>query len=266
MSGLPPGTGPERRRNRRVLRSQEAEAPSPDPLVPEPQTPDQAAAPHSESTEPAPRRVGRLRRLPWARMLLGLALAGALVASLVALPVRQVTVSGHSRLTEAQVRRLAGLGGAENSFGWLYYGAWRARGLLQNPWVQAAVVTRTFPDRVAIQVTERRPLALFTRLDGRTVMVAQDGTLLPRAGAPVNLPVIQGWGPERLSDALQVLRALGQYNVKSVLYSPSGLKVKLAAGSVWSGDVHALLKYAGSISMYPNKNINIYPWGVSVQE
>lgn len=179
------------------------------------------------------------------------------------LPVRQVTVRGNERLSAAQVR---GLAGAAPEFGWLYYGTWRARGLLASPWVQSAVVTRRFPDQVDIQVVERKPLAIWKRPDEKTVMVASDGTLLPQAGAPVNLPVIQGWGPARLPDALTVLRALGRYNVKSVMYSPSGVKVKFAAGSVWSGDVQALLKYAGSISMYPDKNINIYPWGVSVQE
>ncbi|MFC4425835.1 cell division protein FtsQ/DivIB [Deinococcus navajonensis] len=266
MSNRPPAPGPDpqRPRNRRVVRGQATGTGLPEP---ESTPPVDAAAPIPEPGAPEARRGARLRRLfhrvPWVQLLLGVALVGALVASWAALPVKQVAVSGTARLSPAQVRRLAGL---EGNFGWLYYGAWRARGLLRSPWVQSAVITRKFPDTVAIQLTERRPLALWTRLNGHTVMVAQDGTVLPRAGTLTGLPTIQGWGPERLGDALQVLHALGRYNVKSVLYSPSGLKVNLATGSVWSGDVRALLKYAGSISMYPNKNINIYPWGVSVQE
>ncbi|GGK15600.1 hypothetical protein GCM10008955_06280 [Deinococcus malanensis] len=203
------------------------------------------------------------RRPPWALFLGGLTLAAALVASWMLLPVRQITVRGNERLSAAQVRELAGIA---PEFGWLYYGSWRARGLLASPWVQSAVVTRRFPDQVEIQVTERKPVAIWKRPDAKTVMVATDGTALPQTGAPLSLPVIQGWGPARLTDALTVMRALGRYNVKSVMYSPSGLKVNFAAGSVWSGDVQALLKYAGSISMYPDKNLNIYPWGVSVQE
>ena len=56
------------------------------------------------------------------------------------------------------------------------------------------------------------------------------------------------------------------YTVQSVTYTPSGVSVKLKTGSVWSGDLRALVKYAGSISMYPDRDIFIYPWGVSVQE
>ncbi|ACO46410.1 putative Cell division protein FtsQ [Deinococcus deserti VCD115] len=253
----PPDRSSGRRGNRRKPSSSDpaAQAEGPSPT-------DQETGPAASPPDHAPSRTRR-RRLPWALILGGLTLAGALVASWVLLPIRQVTVGGNERLKAAQIRQLAG---ATPEFGWLYYGSWRARGLLNSPWIQSAVVTRRFPDQVTIQVTERQPVALWKRTDRETVMVAADGTVLPQAGAPATLPVIQGWGPTRLPDALTVLRALGQYNVKSVMYSPSGFKVKLAAGSVWSGDVQALLKYAGSISMYPDKNINIYPWGVSVQE
>ena len=194
-------------------------------------------------------------------------LAGALAASWFALPVRSVEVTGERHLSAAQVRELAGL---SPGFGWLYYGAWRARGLLDNPWVRSAVVTRRFPDTVSVEVREREPVARWRKSSGTVVGLASDGTVLAvspgRSADFQGLPFIDGWGPSRLPDALKVLDALGGYNVESVAYTPTGLRAKLPSGTVWSGDLKSLLKYAGSIGMYPKQTINIYPWGVSVQE
>ena len=194
-------------------------------------------------------------------------LAGVLAASWFALPIRTTEVIGARHLSAGQVRGLAGL---TPSFGWLYYGAWRARGLLDDPWVRSAVVTRRFPDAVTVEVREREPVARWRRATGTVVGLAADGTVLPlspgRNADFQGLPFIQGWGPSRLPDALRVLTALDSYNVESVVYTPTGLRAKLPAGSVWSGDLKSLLKYAGSIGMYPKQNLNIYPWGVSVQE
>ncbi|MBB5361690.1 FtsQ-type POTRA domain-containing protein [Deinococcus humi] len=197
----------------------------------------------------------------------GILLAGALIASWFALPIRSVEVTGQQHLSAQRVRDLAGL---TPQFGWLYYGTWRARGLLNDPWVRSALVTRRFPDTVTVQISERLPVARWQTADGTVVALAADGTVLPRTSQQnselTRLPMIQGWGPSRLTEALKVLTVLGGYNVESVAYTPTGLRAKMPAGSVWSGDLKSLLKYAGSIGMYPKQNINIYPWGVSVQE
>ncbi|CAM4413628.1 FtsQ-type POTRA domain-containing protein [Deinococcus marmoris] len=223
----------------------------------------------SELSAPVP-SVSTLRppsRRRWWWIGGGAVLSGALAASWFALPIRTVEVMGEQHLNDGQVRELAGL---TPDFGWLYYGAWRARGLLDDPWVLSASVTRRFPDAVTVQVNERSPVARWQKEDGTVVWVAADSTILPmtpeKSAELTALPLIQGWGPSRLEDALKVLTALGGYNVESVAYTPTGLRAKMPTGSVWSGDLKFLLKYAGSIGMYPKQNINIYPWGVSVQE
>ncbi|MFC3835482.1 MULTISPECIES: cell division protein FtsQ/DivIB [Deinococcus] len=210
-------------------------------------------------TAPGPAAPPR-PRWPW---IAGAVVAGAaLAASWFALPVRQIGVSGNVQVPAAQIKQLAG---AHAGFGWLYYGSWRARGLLDSPWIESAVVTRRFPDRVSITVTERRPVARWNA--GSAVQaVAADGTVMPGGRGLERLPLIEGWGPDRHRDALRVLSALSAYNVRSVTYTPAGLRVKLPTGSIWSGDLDSLLKYAGSITMYPNTDLAIYPWGVSVQE
>ena len=235
----------------------------PAPLTVQPPTA-VGADPGGEVTPEGPARRGRLRAWRGWRPLLAAALvAGAGVGAWFALPVRTVQVGGHARLSEARVQELAGL---REGFGWLYYGAWRARGLLDSPWVASARVVRVFPDTVRVEVTERVPRVRLARPDGSVVVAAADGTVLPGAALSGSLPLVSGWGPDRLPDVLRVLGALSGYNVQSVVFTPTGLSVKLPSGSVWSGDLQALLKYAGSISMYPNSDISIYPWGVSVQE
>ncbi|MBX8464570.1 FtsQ-type POTRA domain-containing protein [Deinococcus sp. RIT780] len=220
--------------------------------------------PGGEVTPEGPARRGRLRAWwGWRPLLAAALVAGAGVGAWFALPVRTVQVGGNARLSEARVQELAGL---REGFGWLYYGAWRARGLLDSPWVASARVVRVFPDTVRVEVTERVPRVRLARPDGSVVVAAADGTVLPGAALSGSLPLVSGWGPDRLPDVLRVLGALSGYNVQSVVFTPTGLSVKLPSGSVWSGDLQALLKYAGSISMYPNSDISIYPWGVSVQE
>ena len=251
-----------------------------------PETVPEAAAPPAppeveEVTEPPPpprrrrrertgptlgQRLRRVRPWVWWTSGIGVLLLAAFAASWLLLPVRTVTVSGNSHLTETEVRRLAGLGPVlGRDFGWLYYGRWRARGLLGSPWVASARVTRSFPDRVSVELTERRPFARWQPPHGEAVTLAENGEVLPN-GPATGLPLLSGWGPDRLNTILTAARALSRYTVQSVVYTPSGVTVKTASGSVWSGDLHSLLKYAGSISMYPNQHINIYPWGVSVQE
>ncbi|WP_343216512.1 cell division protein FtsQ/DivIB [Deinococcus aestuarii] len=234
--------------------------------VPQDPPPEPASPPPAGEVAPVSafgaRERARRQRLLWVSLALVL-VVGALVGLWFALPIRTVTVGGNARLSEARVRDLAGL---TPGFSWAYYGAWRARALGENPWVQSAQVTRRFPDTVAISVTERVPFARWRRPDGEVVAVAEDGTVLPGAGDVSRLPLLGGWGPDRLGDALFVARSLGRYNVQSVAYTPSGVTAKTARGTVWSGDLKTLLNYAGALTQFPGKQIHIYPWGVSVQK
>lgn len=189
-----------------------------------------------------------------------LLLAGLLLAVWFGLPIRSVRVEGNRALSSARVAELAGV---RKGFGWVYYGAWRASALEQHPWVRGATLTRVFPDTVVVRVEEREPAARVVR-DGREVVIAWDGVELP--GAKPLGPLLSGWGPDRTDEAIAAARLLARYNVNSVDYTPSGLTVKTAAGTVWSGSLASLQKYAAGVTMNPGKRVNIYPWGVSVQE
>lgn len=201
----------------------------------------------------------------WVWLVLGATLLGVitLLTAWYMWPVRKVYVMGNTHLTNSEVRKLAGLGG---KFGWWYYGAWRAEGLSKSPWVAAAHVTRKYPDKVIVQITERQPFLRWKKSNGEVVLVSKDGQILPNSTGYDELPLLTGWGPERLNEAMLVTLALARYTVQSVEYTPTGITVQTTAGTVWGGDLKSLLKYAGSVSMYPKKQMNIYPWGVSVRQ
>ena len=190
-------------------------------------------------------------------------LAGAAFALWRYLPIRAVQVSGNRHLSQIEVKRLSGLS-SERPFGWAFYGAWRAGALRDNAWVASAQLTRVFPDRVEIRITERTPAAQVRARSGALSVIAADGTTLP--GAPLRGPMISGWGPDRTADALFAARALARYNVESVTYTPTGITVQTSKGTIWSGDTALLLKYGQAIeTQAPVGRINLYPWGVSVQ-
>ncbi|WP_237724916.1 cell division protein FtsQ/DivIB [Deinococcus alpinitundrae] len=196
-------------------------------------------------------------------ILSALILAGGGFALWRYLPIRTVQISGNRHLSSLEVKRLAGLSG-ERPFGWAYYGAWRAGALRDNAWVASAQLTRVFPDRVEVHLSERVPVAQVRARSGALSVIAADGTVLP--GAAPTGPIISGWGPDRTADALFAARALARYNVESVTYTPTGITVQTNQGTIWSGDRALLLKYGQAIeTQAQGGRINLYPWGVSVQ-
>ena len=226
-------------------------------------------SPEPGGQEGGARRLrGRGRSWGWLWRMLGVvALLGAGLGLWYAFPLRSVTVSGNHVLSAGQVKVLAGLTPPFGPRGgWLYYGAWRAAGLKGSPWVRGARILRRAGGRVQIAVSERSPALLVRQPDGRVVVTDWDGTVLPDARLTPGLPLLSGWGPPRLAEARAAARLFAGYTVESVQYSPSGLTIRAAAGTVWSGDMVSLRKYSGSVRLFAGKRISIYPWGVSVQQ
>ncbi|WP_420595809.1 cell division protein FtsQ/DivIB [Deinococcus sp.] len=220
---------------------------------------------------PSRRTFWQRARVPLFSVLALAVIVGVAAGLWYGLPIREVQIQGQSHLTSAEVKRLAGLSHSQinvfggRSFGWVYYGAWRAHGLTENPWIASASLTRVFPDRVEIAITERVAVAQVRDRDGKLSIIAADGTRLPDA-APIG-PIISGWGPDRIKEALRAAEAFSRYNVDSVTYTPTGMTVKTAIGTIWSGDPALLTKYGSAIeTQAQGGRINLYPWGVSVQK
>lgn len=218
-----------------------------------------APAPPNPALRPLWRRPLRALLM----LLLPLALAAAALASHFALPVRAVQVRGHEQLSSAQVLALAGLNVTERPRpGWLYL-----RGdlpaLRAHPYVRSVTLEKPAPGQVLLHITERRPAARHRTPRGE-VVVAADGTVLP--GARPAGPLIVGYGPSRLAEALAAARLLARYDVQSVAYSPWGLTVRTARGTVWGGSLSTMRLYADGVAMIELQRMNIYPWGVSSQQ
>jgi cell division protein FtsQ len=66
-------------------------------------------------------------------------------------------------------------------------------------WIRDATVTRIWPNRLIVQVSERKPVAFITLATGRPGLIDGDGVILPQAQDRFMLPVVTG---VRASDPL----------------------------------------------------------------
>ena len=123
-----------------------------------------------------------------------------------AFAIREVLIEGNHRLAEIDVRRAAGLQIGSNAFEVSMEEA-RDR-LLQHPWVRDATVVRRLPNRVRIQLVERKPVALVA-LD-QLYLVSGEGAVFKRIGVddPADLPVITGIASERFYDDFDYRKAV----------------------------------------------------------
>lgn len=170
-------------------------------------------------TDPVPGTAGR-RWWPWMAIVVILAGTGLLAHS-PWLSVSEIEVVGSVR-SDAE-GRIAHSGVGEGALLlWVDTGAVE-RAVLADPWVRDVRVVKVWPDRLVVEVAERRPVVWIEGVLG-WMLVASDGTVVdrsaePRAGllrASVALPDVQpgtrpldpGWH-EIVEMALVVEDALG---------------------------------------------------------
>lgn len=114
-----------------------------------------------------------------------------------AFAVREIALEGNVRLTREELLAAAGLGLEQNVFDVAPEEAERRLG--EHPWVSEAQVRRRLPGSYALEVRERRAVALLVL--GDVFLVAEDGAVFKVAedGDPVDLPVITGVERERFT-------------------------------------------------------------------
>ncbi len=68
---------------------------------------------------------------------------------------------------------------------------------MNNPWISDATVLKLYPDRLRIEIKERKPFALWQK-DGRIALIADEGTVLETTAPPrfASLPMVVGKGAE----------------------------------------------------------------------
>jgi cell division protein FtsQ len=93
--------------------------------------------------------------------------------------------------------------------------------LLGKPWIKDAAVARLWPNRVTVQITERKPVAFVKRSGGaETTLIDNEGFLMEAPpSATFSLPVVAGVGPEvdeqarrqRMRRAERLIKDLGDH-------------------------------------------------------
>lgn len=140
--------------------------------------------------------------------LVGLIVAGGLVAGSPLFHLRRTQVTGTGRLSERQILRAAGLNSGTNV---LFLSTTEVRDrLLADPWVADASVEKTLPSSIVVRIRERAPVAAIREVGG-FALVASDGTTLAETGKEPSLPQIVGFTPAepgRRSDVVAPLAAV----------------------------------------------------------
>jgi cell division protein FtsQ len=110
--------------------------------------------------------------------------------------IAEVALAGEHEVGRDEILMLAGISDHSSL---LFLDAARARArLLSNPWIADATVLKLYPDRLRIEIKERKPFALW-QSDGRIALIAGEGTVL-EATAPArfaSLPMVVGRGAEQ---------------------------------------------------------------------
>lgn len=133
----------------------------------------------------------RLRRLRWRRLLIALALVGAIVGAALLyrsplLRVKEVEVVGATNTAPEQIAALADLEGASMFTAPLGEAEARIVGL---PLVKAANARVRWPNKVQIEVVERTPWG-YWNLAGQSYVIDSEGVILPDVKPPKGAPVI----------------------------------------------------------------------------
>lgn len=134
-------------------------------------------------------------------------LAAASVTQTLGLTVQEVTVSGRTRTAVGDLLHAVGLGRGDSL---LAFDPNQARRRIQKlPWVESAVVRRTIPDTVHIDLVERRPYARWQH-GGKTRVIDRNGTIVADTATPefAKLPMVVGAGAaERARNIFKIINS-----------------------------------------------------------
>ena len=105
--------------------------------------------------------------------------------------INTVTVAGNSRLTQGDLVGLGGIEMGKNLFSFDTRAA--EEGMVKNPWVESAKVTRELPNALKVEIVERKAVALAV-LGERLYLVTKEGEPFKEVKPedPTDLPIVTG--------------------------------------------------------------------------
>jgi cell division protein FtsQ len=154
-------------------------------------------------------------------------------ANSVGFRISEVALAGQHEMSRTEILALAGITG-RSSLLFLDAGQTRVR-LLTNPWIAQAAVLKLYPDRLRIEIKERKAFALWQK-EGRVYLIATDGSVLendtPQRFA--GLPLVVGNGAEQRAqefiDLLKHYPVIAQSVEASVLVAERRWNLHLKSG------------------------------------
>jgi cell division protein FtsQ len=132
-------------------------------------------------------------------------------------------------------------------------------------WIKDATVARIWPNRLVVQISERKPVAFLTLSAGRVGLIDEDGVVLPQAQDHFTLPVVTGVRAsdplherrERIARLQRFTKEVGEAgkNISEIdVADHDNLKVRQPyEGRVLTlllGDNHFLLRYQNFLTHY----------------
>ncbi|UTD25989.1 cell division protein FtsQ/DivIB [Bradyrhizobium sp. WD16] len=141
-------------------------------------------------------------------------------ANSVGFRITEVGITGRKQLTYDEVLAIGGVTGRSSL---LFLDAATVRDRLKaSPWIADATVLKLYPGRLQIDLTERKPFALWQQ-DGAVSVIAEDGAVLEPwvSRRFVSLPLVVGKGAEsRAKDFLSLLSQYPQVRsaVRAIVY------------------------------------------------
>jgi cell division protein FtsQ len=147
--------------------------------------------------------------------------------------ISEVALDGEHEVVRDEILMLAGITDRSSL---LFLDAARTRArLLANPWIADATILKLYPDRLRIEIKERKPFALWQK-DGRVALIAADGTVLEAAVPPRfdRLPRVVGKGAGQSAQDFLALLArypmIAQMTEASVLVAERRWNLHLKGG------------------------------------
>ncbi|MGC2827458.1 MAG: cell division protein FtsQ/DivIB [Pseudolabrys sp.] len=147
--------------------------------------------------------------------------------------ISEVALDGEYEIARDEILVLAGITDRSSL---LFLDAARTRArLLANPWIADATILKLYPDRLRIEIKERKPFALWQK-DGRVALIAADGAVLKAAVPPRfdGLPRVVGEGARQSAQDFLALLArypmIAQMTEASVLVAERRWNLHLKGG------------------------------------
>ena len=147
--------------------------------------------------------------------------------------ISEIALAGEKEIGRNEILELAGITDRSSL---LFLDAARTRArLLNNPWISDATVLKLYPDRLRIEIKERKPFARWQK-DGRVALIAADGTVLDASVSPrfSDLPLVVGKGAEQTGQGFLALVArypmIAQITEASVLVAERRWNLHLRGG------------------------------------